>query len=139
MRLIVLVALVVLSAVLLPQTPTLHTGHQVLNVDPALPIPGVALRLTRDAADGFNLSLGVTNFTFTPERVNSANEPNTGHAHLYINGQKIARLYGPWMHLPAKLWQPGLNRVKVLLNANDHSFWGAAGEPIGADVWIRPL
>src|SRR5215510_1606955 len=105
MRLIVLIALVVLSAVLLPQTSPLHTGHQVLNVDPALPIPGIALRLTRDAADGFNLALDVSNFTFTPERVNTPNEQNTGHAHLYINGQKIARLYSPWMHLPGKLWQ----------------------------------
>ena len=30
----------------------------------------------------------------------------------------------------------GINRLQVELNANDHSIWGVAGEPIGADVLV---
>ena len=86
--------------------------------------------------DGYNLALEVRNYRFTPENVGAVAVANEGHAHLYINGQKIARLYSPWRHLPRSLFHDGPNRLQVELNANDHSIWGVAGEPIGADVLV---
>ena len=49
---------------------------------------------------------------------------------------KVGRLYSAWRHLPANLFEPGVNRVHVVLNANDHSVWGLGGEPIGDDVLV---
>jgi hypothetical protein len=37
---------------------------------------------------------------------------------LYINGEKVSRVYGPWLHLPTL--PPGRNEITVELNANNH-------------------
>lgn len=111
-----------------------HAGHdRVIDVSTELPVPTVSIELHPDAS-GYNLHLAANNFRFTPENVNRENVPNEGHAHLYINGEKIARLYSEWHHLPRAMFRQGLNRVRVLLNANDHSAWGFSGEAFGADV-----
>ena len=61
---------------------------------------------------------------------------NEGHAHLYVNGVKVARMYSPWHHLSTRLLREGINRLEVEFSTNDHSIWGIAGMPIGADVLI---
>lgn len=126
-----------------PQGPTPppvdHSAHTVIDTPAEGPIPSLLLRLLPDALDGFNLFLETRNFRFTPQNVDSAIIANEGHAHLYINGQKVARLYSPWRHLPAKMFRDGINRLEVEFNANDHSIWGVGGEPIGADVLVDTL
>ncbi len=114
----------------------LHPDHVVVDVPDDLPYPSVKIQLEADPVDGFNLYLAAENFTFTPEAVNREPVPNEGHAHLYINGEKTARLYSQWRHLPETLFSEGVNRVELVLNANDHSTWGLAGEPIGDEVLI---
>ena len=52
-----------------------------------------------------------------------------GHAHLYLDGQKIARVYGEWYHLP-KL--EGDHELRVTLNTNDHQDYAVKGEVVGA-------
>ncbi|WP_369682774.1 hypothetical protein [Roseovarius sp. M141] len=44
--------------------------------------------------------------------------PGEGHAHVYVNGEKLGRLYGAWMHLPRL--PPGEVIVLVTLNSNTH-------------------
>jgi len=39
-----------------------------------------------------------------------------GHAHLYLDGEKVARVYGRWFHIPEP--GPGAHSVRVTLNAN---------------------
>ena len=113
-----------------------HPDHVIVDVPDDLPYPSARIELEADPVDGFNLFLATENFTFTPEAVNRELVPNEGHAHLYLNGKKAARLYSPWRHLPGTLFNEGVNRVEVVLNANDHSTWGLAGEPIGDEVLI---
>ncbi len=113
-----------------------HPDHEIVDVPDGAPIPSAAVELEADPVDGFNLFLDVANFTFTPEAVNGDPVPNEGHAHLYLNGKKTARLYSPWRHLAGILFQQGVNRLEVVLNANDHTTWGLGGEPIGDEVLV---
>ena len=102
--------------------PTGHShdkhDHKPLEVSADQPIPTVDLIVHKDAVIGWNLEVQVSNFQFAPENVNQESKTNEGHAHLYINGEKIARLYSSWHHLDSL--ESGENEVKVTLNANGH-------------------
>ena len=111
-----------------------HSMHVVVPVRLDHPIPSLVIQLFADDVDGYNLFIETKNYRFTPENANGPNIRNEGHAHLYVNGEKVMRLYSPWQHLPSAMFREGVNRLQVELNANDHSIWGVAGEPIGADV-----
>lgn len=98
-----------------------HEDHDTL--------PTLSLHVKQDKKSGWNLELETTNFTFAPEDANKENELGHGHAHLYINGEKIARLYSPYYHI-ADLHSD--DEVRVTLNANDHSLYAHDGEAIEA-------
>jgi hypothetical protein len=114
--------------------------HPARPVDPDLPIPSLTHLAFPDAIDGYNVQILVQNFTFTPAAINRAVVPNEGHAHIYINGVKIARVYGNWYHLPSSSFFLGGNALTVTLNANDHSTWATTdGNLIASTVpVIRP-
>ena len=92
--------------------------------------PTLDLRLAKDAKSGWNLHIATTNFRFAPERANAAHRPGEGHAHVYVNGRKVARVYAPWFHLDAL--PPGEVEIAVTLNANDHGLLAVAGRPLRA-------
>jgi hypothetical protein len=96
--------------------------------------PGVTLKVTKDAVAGWNIFLETENFRFAPENVNKQTLPNEGHAHLYVDGEKVARLYGPWFHL-GKL-SPGQHAIQVTLNANNHDTLVLHGRPVAANTAI---
>ncbi|MBV1866042.1 MAG: hypothetical protein KUG74_16625 [Rhodobacteraceae bacterium] len=81
--------------------------------------PTLAIALHKDPMAGWNLEVKTTNFLFAPEHASMANADGEGHAHVYINGQKLGRLYGGWMHIGTL--PKGEVDVTVSLNANDHS------------------
>lgn len=116
--------------------PVDHSQHPIVEVPEGRPAPFLRIRLSPDMMDGFNVFLETRDFRFTPQNLGTTIVANEGHAHLYVNGEKVARMYSPWHHLPAKALREGLNRIEVEFSANDHSVWGVAGEPIGADVLI---
>ncbi|KJS43021.1 MAG: hypothetical protein VR71_12220 [Roseovarius sp. BRH_c41] len=109
------------------------TAHATLTevTDPA---PAMTLTLHPDGAQSRNLHIGVENFTFDPEGVNGPAVPGRGHAHLYLNGVKIARAYGPWMQLDALL--VGTHELRVTLNANDHTQLASNGVPIETTIAV---
>ena len=116
-----------------------HRMHPMLDVPEDRLPPSMRLRVFPDGMDGFNVVLETRNFLFTPGRVGTEAVANEGHAHLYVNGEKVARLYSPWHHLPSGLLTEGFNRIEVEFSTNDHSVWSVAGEPIGAHVLIDSL
>lgn len=93
--------------------------HETIFLPSDLSAPTLNFAITEDTAGGWNLEIRTTNFRFAPEHVNQAHRTGEGHAHLYVNGKKSARIYGPWFHI-AEL-PSGLVEVTVTLNANDHS------------------
>ncbi len=84
-------------------------------------VPGVEVRVARDThgTGALNLYLDLTHFRFTPENVNADSKINEGHAHLYVNGKKVARLYGAAYHLD-KLPKAEKLKIRVTLNTNMH-------------------
>jgi len=98
-----------------------HAAHGMKEIDTTLPIPSVAFDLFRDETSGYNVQIKTKNFSFAPERVNTEYIANEGHAHIYVNDVKIARVYGEWFHLDGKHLLTGKNIVRVSLNGNDHS------------------
>lgn len=96
--------------------------------------PTLDLRALRDGATGWNLHIVTTNFRFAPERVNAPHRPGEGHAHVYVDGKKTARIYGPWFHLGALT--SGEVTLGVTLNANDHSLLSVSGRPLRVEKTI---
>jgi len=100
-----------------------HGDHETAHATPlALPdgpeAPSLDVALTADPLSGWNLHIKVSNFRFSPENAGSSHVPGEGHAHVYVNGDKIARQYAPWLHIPDL--PSGENVLAVTLNANDH-------------------
>lgn len=114
-----------------------HAGHSDAAHDHSslTPWQGDAPRLDLialpDMNGAINLHILTTDFVFAPEQVNGPVTNGTGHAHVYVNGEKIMRAYGAWLHLPDV--QSGAT-IRVTLNANDHSGWSVDGQPIAAEI-----
>ncbi|WP_329316338.1 MULTISPECIES: hypothetical protein [unclassified Streptomyces] len=104
-------------------------GHRLREI-PAEGAPQVQLTARPDSEDGWNLQLTVKNFRFTPDSTGGAALPGAGHAHLELDGRKLARLYGPWFHLPASQVPEGAHTLTVRLYADDHTAWAVAGKTI---------
>ncbi len=109
--------------------PSAHAGHgsdaagHDHDTAIALPdgpnAPSVKIAVFEDPMAGWNLQVMTENFRFAPENASLAHVPGEGHAHVYLNGLKITRLYGGWHHIPAL--PKGDTKVTVSLNSNDHS------------------
>lgn len=114
------------------------TAHEypLRPVADGLTAPRVSHLMFADPMDGYNIQILARNFTFMPGAINREVKENAGHAHVYVNGVKVARAYSAWFHLPAAMLQPGVNLVTVTLNANDHSVWAKDGVPIASTVRV---
>ena len=97
--------------------------------------PTVRLSVHKDPKAGWNLQVQVENFRFAPEHASTAHVPGEGHAHLFIDGKKVTRLYGEWYHIPALA--PGTHKITVTLNANSHEDLTNKGKPILATQDVR--
>lgn len=103
--------------------------------DPAAagePVPTLALAHDVRADGRVALTLRVRNFRFDEAAADGTHVPGTGHAHLYIDGEKIGRIYGRAHVTPALA--PGRHRIEVVLNTNDHRAYAADGAPIAAAI-----
>ncbi len=90
------------------------------------PTPTVDFTITRDPAamGGWDVHITTTNFTFTPQNVNTAPVPDQGHAHIYVDNTLYVA-YGPWYHLDDL--SPGTHTITVALAQNDHSIYTKNG------------
>lgn len=94
----------------------------------------LALTLHSDGANSRNLQIETTDFAFSPETVNGPHVPGQGHAHVYVNGVKIARAYSPWMQVTGLA--KGENVIRVTLNANDHTQLAVDGTPVEGTITV---
>ena len=100
-------------------------------------MPYLDLQLMPLADGSFNVRVQTMNFTFAPQKVDSEPTDGEGHAHLYIDGEKIARIYGEWYHL-ATLPEDA-EMVSVTLYANNHQPLAVDGDEVSAMVMIEEL
>ena len=112
-----------------------HSAAHDTPIDvPSEDAPKVSLMLMADPMAGYNLHVTVENFVFHPEGASLAAVPGQGHAHVYVNGEKLSRLYGEWMHIAAL--PKGDVTVDVSLNSNDHRPLAVDGTPISASTTL---
>lgn len=97
-------------------------------------VPSIMIHANQDPHGGWNLHLMTENFKFTPENAGGSDILGEGHAHLYINGKKHARVYGNWIHvaLPS-----GTNKVRVTLNTNSHKDFYFDGKIIESNIELN--
>lgn len=115
---------------------TSHAGHTHAMLDiseePGM-APGLTLALHHDAGNSYNLEVQYQHFDLRPERVNGPHIPGTGHAHIFVDGVKLTRLYSDWFLLSNLT--PG-SEVKVTLNANSHEQLMHDGQAIEATIIV---
>lgn len=112
-------------------------AHDMFMVD-AASAPAISnLRVSADAKSGWNVSFDTTNFTFAPENASGAHIDGQGHAHLYVDGKKITRLYSNNYYL-GEIADESV-QVRVTLNTNDHKDYAVDGEVVAADSTVVQL
>ncbi|WP_078551449.1 hypothetical protein [Bacillus alkalicellulosilyticus] len=95
------------------------THERIIIHDDAQP-PSITGWVQQDASHSWYIKINTEHFQFTPEKTGSDDVSfNEGHAHLYINGEMMNRLYGEYYNLG--YLEPGHYVVAVTLHANNHS------------------
>jgi len=115
-----------------------HSGihsHGHLEIPPGQAIPQINLIVHPDQRVGWNLEIQVENFQFTHHHLYHENTFNEGHAHLFINGEKITRIYGSWYYI--RELPPGNHEITVTLSSNNHEDFVFEGEMIQDTEMIR--
>ncbi len=118
--------------------PAADDGHQHQHGDMLevtwSPVPTVTLQVGADPISGWNIQAVPTGHRLAPEHASTEPIDGEGHMHLYVDGVKVARLYGEWFHLPALA--PGDHEIRVELSANDHSVLAVDGTMIDATTTV---
>jgi hypothetical protein len=112
---------------------SLASKHPEFVVQASDPKPVIMIHSSKDPNGGWNLNFMTENFTFTPEAAGAKEVSGQGHAHLYVDGVKVARVYGPWFHLNVG---SGIHKVKVTLNTNNHKDYVLDSKVIGDEIEI---
>ncbi len=94
----------------------------------------VSIKVTPDAMKGHNLIVRTRAFRFAPEHASGTHVAGEGHAHLYVDGVKQTRLYGPAFYLGDL--KPGRHTIRVTLNANDHRDYRRGGKALAAQATV---
>lgn len=108
--------------------------HSLVDILAGPTAPTLTITLHQDTMSGLNLEIQTTNFTFSPETVNQANTSNTGHAHVYVDGKKLSRIYGNWFHITGLA--SGEHVIAVELNANNHGVIQVGGKPLRTEQTV---
>lgn len=111
-----------------------HDHETLMEISGGGPVPTLDMELLPDPASGWNLHIMTTNFRFSPEHASLDPVPGEGHAHIYVNGDKLGRMYGAWQHL-ADL-PDGKVTIEVTLNANDHRPLAVDGRKLSASATV---
>ena len=87
-----------------------------------------------EVGEGWQVEVATTGFTFTPENKDGPHVAGEGHAHLYVNGEKLATMLEP-IYLIESL-APGVHTIKVDLRSNDHAAYELDGEALAVSTEI---
>ena len=110
-------------------------SHGSLEVGDADQVPTIKLSVLKDPMSGWNAKIEVEHFRFAPERASQDHVEGEGHAHLYIDGIKVNRLYSEWYHLG--ILASGNHTVRVSLSSNDHRDLTHGGDVLADAVNVQ--
>ena len=116
-----------------------HGGHhhgpgvpdQVVSEAPI----SLAITAAADAEGGIDVYIATEGFRFAPELVDQAHTPGSGHAHIYLDGAKLGRVFETDYHIENA--PPGEREIRVSLNTNDHSELVFDGEKLEAIIAVN--
>ncbi len=131
------------------KTMKMDHSHMPIAVPENIKTPAMSLEIYEDAMSGYNLHIKNQHYNLTPpprgvlsmaDLMSVSIDKKTGfvegHAHLYINGTKIQRVYSEDLHIPAEHFKSGINTVSVTLNNHGHMFWTAQDKKIVSTLYI---
>ena len=100
--------------------------------------PRATLKVQKDPTGGFNVQVVTTNFKWRPEMASMKHVPGEGHAHVYLDGLKIMRIYNEWFHLNTYQFstKAGEQLLSIEFVGNDHAPYTVQGMPIGAQQLV---
>ena len=120
--------------------------HDLVAIPAKAKQPQLSVKLYPDPLSGYNLHLELVNYRIEPPEKEAAQNQETtdsienliigGHAHLFVNGKKIRRLYSRYTHVPGSLLNEGINNITVTLNSHQHNSWTLDGRPLTSSVTI---
>ena len=109
-------------------------AHPRYEIPAGRPVPSVMIHASEDKNGGWNVHLMTENFTFTPENSGQDDVAGEGHAHLFLNGKKVARVYGNWFHITLP---KGKNKLKANLTTNSHKDYYSNGQAVEHEVELE--
>ena len=71
-----------------------HSAKEPGTIEATVPV-SMELAAEVDPAGGLHIRIATENWQWAPEEVNQESRPASGHAHIYANGEKLSRIYGP--------------------------------------------
>ena len=95
---------------------------------------GVTITAEPDAHGGVEVQIVTDGFRFEPELVDQAHTPGAGHAHIYVDGVKLGRVFDNEYHIERV--SPGEHEIRVSLNSNDHREITFNGERVEATAIV---
>lgn len=95
----------------------------------------VAITAEPDADGGVDVRIVTEGFRFAPESVDQAHAPGSGHAHIYLDGVKLGRVFESKYRIDQL--RPGEREIRVTLNTNDHSDLVFDGAKVEATTTIN--
>lgn len=97
--------------------------------------PKAVLDIHKDPTGGFNVRVKSTKFVWRPEMASTQHVPGEGHAHVYLDGRKIMRIYNEWFHLNTFQFatRSGEQLLSIEFVGNDHAPYTVQGLPIGTE------
>jgi hypothetical protein len=101
--------------------------------------PKVNLEVQKDPTGGFNVHVVTSNFVWRPEMASMQHVLGEGHAHVYLDGRKIMRIYNEWFHLNTYQFstKPGEQLLSIEFVGNDHAPYTIQGLPVGAEQLVN--
>lgn len=96
--------------------------------------PAVTVDVEPELGGGYLVRIDAEGFRFAPAQSGQGHVPGEGHAHLYVDGEQVARLYAPVHHLGDL--PPGRREIAVALSTNDHRLYARNGEVLRSERTI---
>jgi hypothetical protein len=97
--------------------------------------PRANLEIKKDPTGGYNVHVVTNNFVWRPEMASMEHIPGEGHAHVFLDGRKIMRIYNEWFHLNTYQFstRSGEQLLSIEFVGNDHAPYTINGLPVGAE------
>lgn len=112
-----------------------HDHGEAMEVEFDGPAPELGLTVEADPKSGYNAFVTLDGMVLSAQNASGDHVDGEGHLHIYVNGQKLGRLYGLATHIP--VLPDGDVEIRVAAYTNDHMVYVAGGEPVDATTTIE--